>query len=93
MADDMKIVEGKEFTHYKTSDIYFAAYLSALDIPLESTEHEENGDSKRKKVIFIFKVPVKDLQHLKSSFFGGTGTVLANKFVQAIRSLKQLVYI
>lgn len=87
------IVDGKEFIRYKTSDIYFASYLSALDIPLESTEHEENGDSKRKKVIFVFKVPTKDLQHLKSSFFGGTGTVLASRFVQAIRSLKQMVYI
>jgi len=77
---------------YQTSDIYFASYLCSLDIQLEATETEEQGSNKRSKVIFIFKIPSKDLGRLKASFFGGTGTVKAQKFVNHFRSLKSLTY-
>jgi len=81
----------EEFIFYKTSDIYFASYLCALDIPLERTEPEEDGG--KKKVLFIFKVPTKDMARLKASFFGGTGTVKAQKFVQSLRSLKSMCFV
>lgn len=86
-------VNGVEFITYATSDIYFAAYLGALDIPLELAEPKEDRNSGHKKMIFHFKVPHKDLQHLKSSFFGGSGTVKIQKFVQQLRSLKSMCYV
>jgi len=77
---------------YRTSDIYFAAYLCSVDIPMETTEFDKN--STNKKVVFIFRIPgKKNLEHLKAGFFGGSATVQAMKFVQAIRSLKSLCFI
>lgn len=85
------MTDDKEYTHYSTSDIYFASYLCAIDITLESTEQEKTEDG-HKKIIFVFKVPKKDLHRLKTSFFGGTATVKVQKFVQALRNLKSLCY-
>ena len=76
---------------YRTSDIYFSSFLCALDIPLECTEEDKSGDNKR--IIFVFKVPSKDLQRLKALYFGGSGTVKAQQFVQSLRSLKSMCYI
>ncbi len=81
-----------EFIFYKTSDIYFSAYLCALDVPLHTTESEKSNNAMNKKIIFIFKVPVKDLSRLKASYFGGSGTVRALKMVQQLRSLKSMCF-
>ena len=81
-----------EYTLYRTSDIYFAAYLCAIDINLETTEDERN-DNGGKKVVFVFRVPRKDLERLKASFFGGSGTVKCQKYIQHLRSLKSLCFI
>lgn len=74
---------------YRTSDLYFAAFLCSLEVPLETTE-EEKGDGR--KIIFVFRMPEGQLRRLKALFFGGTGTVKARTFVDNIRSLKQMCY-
>jgi hypothetical protein len=79
-------------TIYKTSDIHFSAYLGALDVPLVNTEREESGDG-RTKVMFVFKVPTSNLRQLKAQFFGGTGTVKVQKFVQQLRNLKSMCFV
>jgi len=76
---------------FRTSDLYFSAFLSALDIVLETTEQEVGKDSR--KVIFVFKVNEADLTRFKSLYFGGSGTVKAKKFVDAIRGLKSLCHV
>jgi hypothetical protein len=81
----------KDFITYHTSDLYFSAYLCAIDLPLETTEKDKN-DPSNKKVVFIFKIPRKDAERLKAAFFGGTATVKAQKFVNAIKSLKSICY-
>ena len=81
-----------EYMLYRTSDIYFAAYLCAIDINLECTENETNDNGGR-KVIFVFKVPKKDLERLKASFFGGSGTCRVQKYVQQLRSLKSMCFV
>lgn len=78
-------------TLYRTSDLYFASYLCALDIPLATSESEGNVDSH--KVMFVFKIPQDDLNRLKASYFGGSGTVHARKFVDSLRSLKSLCHV
>lgn len=77
---------------YRTSDIYFAAYLSSLDVPLATTEAESMPDGGR-KVVFVFRLPEADLQRLKASYFGGNGTVKARRFVDNIRSLKSMCFV
>ena len=80
----------KTDTLYRTSDLYFASYLCALDIPLATSESDANDS---RKVIFVFKMPGEDLGRLKASYFGGTGTVHARKFVDSLRSLKSLTHV
>ena len=80
----------KEMTIYRTSDLWFSAYLCSLDIELMSTETDLSDGSK--KLYFIFKVPKADLNRLKTSYFGGYGEVKARKFVDNIRSLKSMVH-
>ena len=79
-------------TLYRTSDIYFSAYLCAIDLPLQTTETTKAPDG-GKKVIFVFSLPEAELPKLKASYFGGGGTVKAVKFVNHLRSLKSLCFI
>jgi len=74
---------------YRTSDLYFSSYLCALDIPLTTSETDANDS---RKVVFVFKLASEDLGRLKASYFGGTGTVHARKFVDSLRSLKSLTH-
>ena len=76
---------------YRTSDIYFASYLCSLDFPLKTTEQSPTGDG-GKKVVFVFGIPEGDLPRVKASYFGGTGTVKARKFVDNLRSLKSMCF-
>lgn len=76
---------------YRTSDIYFSAFLASLDFSLVTTEQGKTLEGSR-KVVFLFNVPEADLPRIKASYFGGTGTVKARKFVDNLRNLKSLCY-
>lgn len=76
---------------YRTSDLYFSAFLSSIDIPLKYTEKEKT--ERETKVIFVFEIQDAVLIRAKALYFGGTGTVVARKFVDNMRSLKSLCYI
>jgi hypothetical protein len=77
---------------YRTSDIYFAAFLCSLDFTLEATENGKAGDGSR-KVIFVFKIQSAHVNRVKATYFGGTATVNARKFVDNIRSLKSMCFV
>ena len=77
---------------YRTSDLYFAAYLCSLDFSLVTTEQAPATDG-GKKVVFLFNIPEPELPRVKASYFGGGGTVKARKFVDNLRSLKSMVYV
>ena len=77
---------------YRTSDIYFAAFLCSIDFNLMTTEESRAGDGSR-KVIFVFKMAPEHVKRSKTSFFGGSATVNAQKFVNNIRSLKSLCFV
>ena len=76
---------------YRTSDIYFASFLCAVDFPLKTTEQASTADG-GKKVVFVFSVPDADLAKIKAMYFGGSGTVKARVFVDHLRSLKQMCF-
>ena len=76
---------------YRTSDIHFAAYLCSIDFPLTTTE-QENAANGHRKVVFVFTIPKNAVEKVKASFFGGTGTVKARKFVDNLRSLKSMCF-
>ena len=77
---------------YRTSDIYFSAFLCSIDIPLKTTERSNTADG-GKKVVFVFAIPDSDLDKIKALYFGGSGTVKARVFVDHLRSLKSMCFI
>jgi hypothetical protein len=76
---------------YRTSDIYFAAFLCSIDFPLKTTEQAGTPDGGR-KVVFVFALPEADIPRVKALYFGGTGTVKARVFVDHLRSLKSMCF-
>jgi hypothetical protein len=79
-------------TLYRTSDIYFAAYLSSVDFDLVTTEEESGGDGRR-KLVFVFRVDDIEMGRIKASYFSGNATVKVRRFVDNLKSLKSMVYI
>jgi len=70
---------------YKTSDLYFAAYLKTLGMELLKTERDG------RKVIFVFEKK-SSFKDLKREYFNRTSRVTALTFVDEIRTLKALTY-
>ena len=77
---------------FKTSDIYYASYLCAIDFSLKNTEAVQTPTG-GKKVVFVFSMTDAEQIKAKSLFFGGSGTVKARLFVDHLRSMKQLCFI
>jgi hypothetical protein len=75
---------------YKSSDLYFCAYICSCDVPLEKTEFEEGS---KKKVVFSFNISPAKLQELKTGFFSGNGVVRVQKYVQQLKTLKSLCFV
>ena len=76
---------------YRTSDLYFASYLCAIDFPLKTTEQAVSANG-GKKVVFVFSVPDVDLARIKAMYFGGSGTVKARVFVDHLKNLKLMCF-
>lgn len=71
---------------YVTSDLYFAAFLTASKV--ERLQSYTDGS----KVKFVFTHPgVASIRELKRSYFSGSGMVSALLFAQALKSLKSEV--
>jgi hypothetical protein len=76
---------------YRTSDLYFSAYLCSIDYPLKTTELVLTPTG-GKKVMFVFSVPESELIKSKALFFGGNGTVKARAFADNLKSLKSICF-
>tara|TARA_B100001173_G_C15752838_1_gene447627 strand:- start:376 stop:615 length:240 start_codon:yes stop_codon:yes gene_type:complete len=70
---------------YKTSDLYFSAYLKTAGVRFVGTEKEGN------KVFFIFE-KTDMIRDLKREYFNRTARIPALSFVDEIRSMKSLTY-
>lgn len=71
---------------YRTSDLYYAAYLRVAEVPFLGVEREG------KRVVFLFDSTDASLSDLKRGYFSDTARVPALSYVQAIRSMKALVH-
>ena len=76
---------------FKTSDLYFAAYLGEIGLVMVNTE-EDSLPNNRKKVYFVYNVPAKSWTKIKADFFSGKGKVSAKGYGDMMRSLKQLCF-
>lgn len=74
---------------FKTSDIYFAAFIIAKSNKLVSQELIE---SPKKKVFFIFELNKIKSKELKTDFFGGNGMINVTQYMTALKNLKNLCF-
>lgn len=72
---------------YRTSDLYFAAYLQVAGVPM--IRHERNGSG---KVTFIFDASVSNIPELKNAWFGLSGKVAPLPYANAIKTLKSVCH-
>ncbi len=70
---------------YKTSDLYFAAFLKSAGLDLLTSEVLD------KKVVFVFE-KIDLIKDLKREYFNRTARVSALTFVDEIRNLKSLTH-
>jgi len=71
---------------YKTSDLYYAAYLKVAGVPFKETVRE--GD----RVYFCFE-KIDSIKDLKRDYFNRVAKVSALSFVDEIRSMKSLTHL
>lgn len=72
---------------YRTSDLYFAAYLKVAGVPLVDTEWEG------RRLFFIFEDQGTDvMRNLKKEYFSDYAKVNAMSYVQAIKLMKNLTF-
>lgn len=72
-------------TEYRTSDLYFAAYLRVAGVPFLRTERQE------RRVFFIFEES-EGMSDLKMQYFNRTAKVIALNYVDEIRNFKTLLH-
>jgi hypothetical protein len=76
-----------ESGHFRTSDMYYAAYLKVAKVPLVDTVREGG------KVVFLFDPPDTTMMRaLKNDYFSGHAKVSALEYKQAIQTMKQLTH-
>lgn len=70
---------------YRTSDLYFAAYLRVAGVPFLRTEYEG------RRMFFIFE-QVDAFDDLKTQYFTRTSKVVALNFVDEVRNFKAMLH-
>jgi len=71
--------------HYRTSDLYYAAYLKVAGVMLEDCVREDN------RVFFVFE-NTDSITDLKQQYFNRTSKVPALSYADEIRSMKALTH-
>ena len=71
---------------FRTSDLYYAAYLRVAGVPFLGTERDG------KRVMFLFDVAETQILDLKQGYFTDKARVPALSYVQMIREMKSLLY-
>jgi hypothetical protein len=75
-------------SEFKTSDLYFAAYLQTAGVEMKRTERsEETG-----KVFFVFDTSIVNIEELKAAWFNNTGKVAANPYAHNVKNLKSVCH-
>ena len=73
---------------FRTSDLYFAAYLQTAGVTMTGTERNpESG-----KVYFVFDTSLGNIEELKTGWFNNTARVPANPYAFNIKTLKSVCH-
>jgi hypothetical protein len=71
---------------YRTSDLYYAAYLKVAAVPFIEAVREPGG-----RVIFIFE-DVEGMRDLKNQYYNRTAKVVALNFADEVKAMKALTF-
>jgi hypothetical protein len=77
----------KATNEFRTSDLYFAAYLQVAGVQMLRTDRNATG-----KVSFIFDMSIANIEELKGAWFNQSGKVPALPYANAIKSLKSICH-
>jgi len=78
-------MDHKNDGRYRTSDLYYAAYLRVAGVPLLESEKED------RRVFFVFEHS-DSIQELKKQYFNRSSKVPALTYADEIRSMKALTH-
>lgn len=70
---------------YRTSDLYFAAFLKVALVPFQGTVKEGP------RVYFLFE-NVAGMRDLRDQFFNKTAKIVARDYADEIRTMKTLLH-
>lgn len=72
---------------YPTHDLYFAAYLQTVGVPMKRTDRQGNG-----RLTFVFDSSVVNLEELKQAWVNHSGKVSAQQYANNIKNLKHICH-
>jgi hypothetical protein len=72
--------------NYRTSDLYYAAYLKVSEVPFLGTDREGN------RVFFLFENS-ETLDDLKAGYFNRSAKVSGMTFADEIKAMKALTHV
>jgi len=70
---------------YRTSDLYYAAYLRVAGVPFQESQREG------KRVFFVFENS-ESIRDLKNQYFNRTAKVPAMTYADEIKAMKALTH-
>jgi len=88
MEINMTSRTGASAPEFKTSDLYFAAYLKAAGVEMKRTDRAADGG----RILFVFDTSVSNVEELKDAWFNNTGKVIANNYAYHIKNLKSVCH-
>jgi hypothetical protein len=74
--------------NYRTSDIYFAAFLKAADVAFLGTEQDEHDN---RRTVFLFENS-DTMRDLRNKYFNRTAKVPALTYADEIKALKSMTF-
>lgn len=73
---------------FRTSDLYFAAYLQTAGVEMKKTERDKDTS----KIYFVFDTSIANIEELKQGWFNNTAKVPANPYAYNIKTLKSVCH-
>jgi hypothetical protein len=83
MNDITRALDKQE--NYRTSDLYYAAYLKVAGIQFKGTQREGN------RIFFLFEAS-DNLKDLRVQYFNSSSKVAAMPFADSIKAMKSLTH-
>lgn len=73
---------------FRTSDLYFAAYLQTAGVEMKKTDRDHASG----KIFFVFDTSIVNIEELKQGWFNNTAKVPANPYAYNIKTLKSVCH-